>query len=604
MDVITLDFETYYDKDYSLSKLTTEEYVRDSRFEVIGVSLKFNEHPAHWFGNDESIKHALGLVPWDKVALLCHNTNFDGLILSQHYGVVPKIYLDTLSMARPWHLATVGGSLKKLAIEYQLGEKGEEVLSALGKHRNNFTAQELNAYGKYCMNDTELTYKLFQELKKKTPVQELLLIDRTVRMFCHPLLLLNRDVIVEDLNHEINRKAELLKQVEEIAPKEVLMSNPKLQILLESLGVEVPTKVSVKTGKSAPAFSKTDKAFQALLEYECPYGSGNDELVRSIVSARLGVKSTIDETRAVRFLGLAERGALPVDLLYCGAWVTQRWSGGSKQNLQNLRRGGALRRSITAPEGQMVVAVDSSNIELRVNHTLAEQAASVDAFRNKRDLYCEFASLLYGREITKADKLERQMGKLAHLSLGYGCGADKFGEICRLNKVDLSKKEAKRIVTMWRTVYGNISAMWKHFDALIEHIAAGHQMSIDTQGLLSTDKDIILTRPHNQIQYPGLAYGNEQWTYKVRNEIKYLYGAKMVENVCQHLARNIIAEQLLRISAKYPVVLTVHDEVVYLAPEDEAEEALAFGVAEMSKSPDWWPNIPLAAEGEFGRTYS
>lgn len=605
MDIITLDFETYYSKDYSLSKMTTEEYVRDPQFEIIGVGVKFNAHKAHWF-TGSAIAGAIAKVPWDKVALLCHNTNFDGFILKEKFGVVPRVYLDTLSMARPWHGYNVGGSLKKLAEHYQLGVKGTEVVQAMGKRAAGFYPDELAAYGEYCKNDCNLTFDLFGKLKPLTPTTELLLIDRTVRMFCDAKLILNDDLIEEEINSEVERKAQLMDRVGEIAPKDVLMSNPKLAELLESLGVEVPTKVSAKTGKVSPAFGKTDKAFTALLEYECPHGSGNDELVRAIVEARLGVKSTIGESRAVRMLGVARRGPLPVDLLYCGALVTQRWSGGSRLNLQNLPRGGRLRRALTAPEGYVIVAVDSSNIELRVAHCLAEQDDTVSALREGRDLYCEFATKLFNRPITKADKNERQLGKLAMLSLQYGAGASKFREMCRLQGITLLEEEAKRIVTLWRDTYDRIPKLWRTCDRALGDIAIGQRVWIDNHQLCMTDHFAIRTKPNNQILYPDLQKNPEgKWFYVARNkEIKKLWGGTCVENISQHLARNIIAEQLLRISAKYPVVLTVHDEVVYLAPEGEGQEAMEFGVAEMSKSPSWWPTIPLAAEGEFGRTYS
>jgi DNA polymerase I-like protein with 3'-5' exonuclease and polymerase domains len=887
IDKLCLDWETYYDKEFSLSKLTTEEYVRDARFQIIGVGIKFNNNPARWFTGASNVNDVMRMIPWHKVALLCHNTNFDGFILSEHFGLSPRLYLDTLSMARPWHFATVGGSLKKLAEHYELGAKGTEVVQAMGKRLEDFTPEELAQYGEYCKNDCELTSALFDKLAAKTPVNELLLIDRTVRMFCQPKLVIDMAPVAQHLEEEIARKEALLVEVEAIAPKEVLMSNPKLQQLLESLGVDVPMKIT-PTGRLSPAFGKTDKEFTALLDYE----GHNAELVQAIIAARLGVKSTIDETRAQRFIGIAQRGPLPVDLQYCGAATTQRWSGGSKLNLQNLRRGGVLRRALMAPEGQVVVAVDSSNIELRVNHTLAGQDDTVAMFREGRDLYCEFASILFDRPITKADKSERQLGKLAHLSLGYGCGADKFLEICRLNGVTLTPGEAKKIVTLWRDTYARIPKLWRACNAALSHILSGAETWIDEQQLCRTGKECITTKPHNQILYPGLNQQGDKWTYKVRNETKYIYGAKVVENVCiegstlvlteygwkplntvgtewvhdgvefvphggivfngiqqcvtvdsvfmtpthevltdegwkpalekpepyrpiirnahcdtteplgreknalafqvylrqradqervcgnpgsearggtelrmrneeadrreehdarnepppglrcvaqyvrqvqtayassmeklrsawdsglrrmggilrellarhggnvpswayarsvgqqrrlryaelcvensqttsteysslhrsgyvcfvgadggasvdavlpvetgasahkvydivncgprnrfvvlgeegpfivhncQHLARNIIADQLLAISAKYPVVLTVHDEVVYLAPEAEADEALAFGIAAMSTSPTWWPAIPLAAEGEYGRTYS
>lgn len=600
MNIITMDFETYYDLDYSLSKLTTEEYVRDPRFEVIGLSVIIKDAPALWFPKPQ-VRNVLERLQSREFALLCHNTQFDGFILSDHYGLVPRLYLDTQSMARPHN--PDGVSLARLAKHYEVGEKGTEVVAALGKHYVDFTPYELARYGNYCMNDSTLTRALYDKLLPDTPKRELLLIDRTIRMFCVPRIILDTALLRTYHAEVVAKKGALLLEVALLAPQHVLMSNPQLAALLESMGVDVPMKRSEAKSKTAGAevmtyaFGKTDAAFTALLD-------DPDPLVAAIVEARLGVKSSIEETRSKRFLDMSTRGPMPVALQYSVA-NTMRWGGGDKQNLQNLKRGGTLRKTLMAPSGYKLCAVDSSNIELRVNHTIAGQADSVQAFKDKRDLYCEFATILFERPITKADVDERFLGKLAHLSLGYGCGAAKFQHICRLQKVPLSLKEAKRIVDLWRATYPKVPKFWRNCDIALKSVASGVRVQVDTAGLVHTAFEKLVTRPCNQIRYPGLQRDVEGgWFYIVRNQKQYLYGAKVVENVCQHLARNIVAEQLLIISNKYPVVLTVHDENVYLAPDDEADEALAFGVKVMSTSPDWWPEIPLAAEGEVGERYS
>jgi DNA polymerase I-like protein with 3'-5' exonuclease and polymerase domains len=597
-DIITLDWETYYDDKYSLSKLTTEAYVRDRRFEVIGLGIKYNDQKEHWF-TDDNITKALGAVPWDKVAVLCHNTAFDGLILNHHYDINPAFLMDTLSMARPWHAHNVGLSLAALAKEYELGEKGTEVINAKGKRRSDFTAEELEAYGLYCKNDCSLTWRLFQKLKAKTPNLELLLIDRTLRMFCNPRLVLDIQTLNEHLQDVRAEHEALLEQVAKVAPKEVLMSNPQLAELLEALGVEdIPMKLSAKTKKPAYAFAKTDKAFTDLQEHENP-------LVGAVVTARLGVKSTIEETRAQRFLEIAGRGTLPVPLSYCGAGVTQRWAGFDKINMQNLTRDGKLREAVRAPEGMMVCSVDSSQIELRVNHTISGQEDTVVALRGGRDLYCEFSSELYNTTITKENEAERFLGKLAHLSLGYNCGWEKFKHICRLKKVILDDKDAQKVVDTWRMMYPALPKFWRHCNNALEDIATGKSRELDDFGLVVIDYEKLLTKPNNQILYPGLTTGEDgKWYYKGRrNEWKVIYGGKVVENICQHLARNIVAEQALIISTRYHVVSLEHDCVKYLAPEAEAEEATAWGVKVMSTPPKWWPQIPVAAEGKYGVSF-
>lgn len=414
MDIYTIDFETYYDREYSLSKLTTEQYVRDTRFQSILVGIKKNNGPTKWVPN-KLIGPVLNAIDFSKAAILCHNTAFDGAILSWRYGVKPKLWLDTLSMARPLHNVSVGGSLKALAQYYKLGAKGDEVVNALGKRYSQFSPEELQRYADYCVNDVEITYKLWLHLKKELPQSELLVIDQTLRMYIEPKIELDEGLLRQHLMEVRNSKQKLLELVAEAmgmgekfdvqALKPVLMSNNNFAILLEKLGVEPPTKVSAKTGKEVFAFSKTDKPFTDLLEHP-------DERVRAAVEARLGVKSTLEETRTLAFIGISNRGPLPIMLNYYGAH-TGRFSGGDKVNLQNLPSRGntTIRRALKAPEGYEIIACDSSQIEARTVAWLAGQDDLVQSFREGRDVYSEFASDVYGRTVTKADYTERFVGK-------------------------------------------------------------------------------------------------------------------------------------------------------------------------------------------------
>ncbi len=403
MDIVTIDFETYYDKDYSLSKMTTEAYVRDPRFEVIGVSIKVNEEEVDWYSGADP-GGFLNAIDYSDKAILAHNTAFDGAILSWHFGIKPKFWFDTLSMARPLHSMTVGGSLKALATYYKLGDKGDEVLRTMGMRRRDFTPEQMQAFADYCIQDVELTYRLFQKMARKFPKEELLVIDQTIRMYTEPKLELDPVVLDAHLEGIYERKEKLLAKLggEEKA-KKFLMSNKKFADLLRAFGVEPPMKTSPTTGKQTYAFAKNDTQFTELLEHP-------KEAVRTIVEARLGTKSTIEETRTKRFLEISERGPLPIMLNYYGAH-TGRFSGGDKVNLQNLPRGGALRKALAAPDGHVVVACDSSQIEARLVAYLAGQNDLVQSFREGRDVYSEFATDVYQRPVTKADKVERHVGK-------------------------------------------------------------------------------------------------------------------------------------------------------------------------------------------------
>lgn len=417
MDLITVDFETYYSKEFSLSKMTTEEYINDDHFEVVGVAVKVNNGKTRWFtGSMEATQGWLNQFDWGNSAALAHNMMFDGAILAWRFGIHPKVMFDTLSMARAVHGTQVGGSLAKLAEHYELGAKGTEVVMAMGKRRADFTLDEMQAYAGYCKNDVDLTYELFQKLMAVPyPKAELKLIDMTLRMYTQPVFELDLPALESHLYDVQDKKEALLSMVD--ADRETLMSNDKFAQALRDLGVDPPVKLSARTGKESWAFAKTDEAFKALTEHD-------DPRVQALVSARLGTKSTLEETRTERFIAMAKRvGVLPVPLKYYGAH-TGRWAGMDKVNLQNLpSRGpaaGKIKEAIVAPKGYVVLNCDSSQIEARMVAWLAGQADLTQAFEDKEDVYKIMASAIYDKPVDAIDKHERAVGKSTIL----GCFAE------------------------------------------------------------------------------------------------------------------------------------------------------------------------------------
>lgn len=416
MRIITLDFETYYDREFSLSKITTEEYVRDDRFEVIGISYKIDDEPARWItGTFEYIKASLEVLPWKDSFALAHNAMFDAAILTWRFGITPMAWLDTLSMARAIHGTEIGNSLAKLVEYYSLGRKGTEVVDALGVRKKDFTDDSLRRYGEYCKNDTELTYKLFNILVQHFKKPELKLIDLTIRMFSEPVLELDTPLLEAHLLDVQNRKELLMEKIS--ADKDSLMSNLKFAELLRERGVEPPTKISLTTGKETLALAKSDEGFKALAEHP-------DEYVQALVAARLGNKSTLEETRTERFLSIAKRGAMPVPLQYYAAH-TGRWGGTDKINLQNLpsrgKDGKKLKMAIKAPKGYVVIDSDSSQIEARVLAWMAGQNDLIEAFKNKEDVYKIMASAIYRKKVDDITKEERFVGKTTILGcIGSG----------------------------------------------------------------------------------------------------------------------------------------------------------------------------------------
>jgi hypothetical protein len=202
MNILTIDFETFYDRSYSLSKMTTEEYIRDEMFEVIGVSVKRNDDPAMWFsGTKTKTKAWLDQWDWDNAIAVAHNAVFDMAILNWHFDIRPKRIADTLSMLRAIDGPDAGNSLAKAAERYGLGVKGNEVLNALGKTRLDFEPDEMARYAGYCINDTDLTYELFQRIAVGFPQVEFRLIDLTIRMFTEPVLSLDKEVLTNHLSN-------------------------------------------------------------------------------------------------------------------------------------------------------------------------------------------------------------------------------------------------------------------------------------------------------------------------------------------------------------------------------------------------------------------
>lgn len=615
MAFITLDFETYYDNDFSLSKLTTEEYINDPRFEVIGVGVKVDDAPAEWFtGSKEEIKHWLGKFNWAESALLCHNTMFDGAILSWVFGVVPAYYFDTLCMARAVHGVDVGGSLKSLVERYQLGAKGTEVINAKGLRREDFSPEQLQAYGEYCKNDVELTYLLFAVLHP-FPSDEHALIDMTLRMYTQPVFDLDDGLLVDRLEKLRAEKRALLGGLmedlgcpDEESVRKKLASNPQFAKILVDMGIDPPMKISPVTGKQTFAFAKNDISFLELSEHE-------NLVVQQLCAVRLGTKSTIEESRVERFIGIGARnkGKLPIPLKYYGAH-TGRWSGIDGLNLQNLpsrdKEKKSLKRSIVAPPGHVVINCDSSQIEARVLAWLAGQDDVTEQFRKGEDVYSIFATKIYKKPISKANPIERFVGKTCVLGLGYGTGAVKLQHTLKTQPpgANLSEEECKRIILVYRNSNQKITAFWKHCEYMLDLLLArasdaDSENTPDNSPVLRVTNSGIRLPNGLSIRYPGLRLEDGAYVYDSRKGPMKLWGGAVTENIVQALARIVVAKQMLAISLRYRVVLTVHDAAVIVVPESEQDDARRYMEQCMTTPPQWAPTLPVACESKMGRTY-
>jgi DNA polymerase I-like protein with 3'-5' exonuclease and polymerase domains len=603
MDLIVLDFETYYDQDFSLSKITTEEYVRDYRFEVIGLAVKVNNNPTEWAsGTHEQIKEWLDTFNWADAMVVCHNTMFDGAILAWRFGVKPRVWADTLCMGRALHGIEVGGSLKAMAERYKVGVKGEEVIQAKGLRRADFSEAQLSRYGDYCINDVEITHKLFHLMAKGFPKLEFRLIDLTLRMFIEPVLELDSELLAEHLIDIQTRKEQLLATVG--VTKEELMSNQKFAEVLVALGVEPPMKVSLTTGKPALAFAKSDEAFKALAEHDNPD-------VQALVAARLGTKSTLEETRTQRFIGIASRGKLPVPIRYYAAH-TGRWGGDDKINLQNLPSRGAdagkLKKAIRVPDGYRMIDADSAQIEARVLAWLAGQHDLVDGFAKKEDVYKKMAAAIYNKAEADVTASERFVGKTTILGAGYGMGAPKFQAQLKTFGTDIELAEARRIINIYREKNYNIVELWYEAQQSLVSMVNGEVGSLGRGGVLRIAPQGGIVLPSGlTMRYDDLSYEQGEkgieFSYKTRRGRTRIYGGKVIENVCQGIARCIIGEQMLRIAKRYRPVLTVHDAIAVVVPEQEVQDAQQFVEECMRWTPDWAQGLPLNCESGVGKSY-
>jgi len=643
--IITIDFETRWSKkDYTLSKLTTEEYIRDERFKAFGLC-------AHEYGSDEPIRWISGAdlpeffsgIDWGRTAVLAHNAQFDISICEWVYDIHPAFIFDTLSMARALRGVEVGNSLAKLAYDFGLPAKGTAVHSTDGVHELHPALE--GELAEYCKHDVFLCEEIFKRLSVSYPSKELRLIDMTLKMYTQPVLVLDPNMLVDAILEEKEKRDELLQRlgVEETS----LASNPKFATLLEALGVAVPTKVSKTTGQQTLALAKNDAMFQALL-------NGEREDVALLCEARLRVKSTTERTRAQRFLDISQRGALPVPLSYYGA-ATGRWTAakGSAINMQNLKRGSFLRKAVMAPEGNQLVVGDLSQIEPRVLAWLADYSEMLHIFKAGGDPYAAFGAQMFNiPNLTKDTHPDlRQSAKSALLGCGYGLGWASFAsqlltgflgappvryDIAFAKKLGVTKEHverfiewddnvikmreiphtctdkellihcmaAKKIIDIYRSTATPVVDMWNMFGQLIETSLYGGREY--TYKCLTFKKGEIVLPSGMSLLYPDLKRtkddkGRAQWTYG--QDSTKLYAGKITNNVTQGVARCVMTDGMLRVAKRYPVKGTVHDELIAVVPDAEVDDAKTWVLAQMTMEPRYMPGIPLDADGGAHRRY-
>jgi DNA polymerase family A len=598
--LLGLDWESYYDHLRTLTLQTTEHYVRE--IEDFGTPLKFGTDAAYWV-DAKDLDYAFSHINWADTMVYSHHAHFDMAILAWKYKRVPKLYLDTLSMASVLFGPSQSVSLKNLASKFELGIKTVPYDLFKGRHWDELDPITQKQVADGACHDIELTFLIFNLMRKNFPEGEYQTIDATIRMFVQPQLRADVTLLDRIWQKEERRKIDDINLVQ-VSPKE-LKSRKKFQALLEAEGVEVEMKTTPK-GNLIPAFAQTDQFMLDLVEHD-------DPLVSALARAKLNISSSQLQLNAEKLGFMAQRSGtgceLPVYLKHAGS-LTHRDSGGDKYNWQNMKRGSPIRKAIMALPGFTLIVVDLSQIELRMGLWLADEELHLDVLRQGGDPYIQIASEFYQRPITKADKPERGLGKQATLSCLYGSGAKKFMQTAKLGTygppVVLSYTEAKNFVDLYRRTHPGIVSFWAQCETWISDLVDGRDsefkcLQIRDHRIWLPDSTALI---YDSLEWHESEDGKSGWRLKSRGW-KHMYGARMTEHICSSLSRTVMMQAAARIRQKTGLrpALRVHDELVFSVPVDQADEMFKHIVEEMKRTPDWAPGLPLDAEGSITERY-
>jgi DNA polymerase len=618
MDTYFFDYESFYSTEYSLSRLDPPTYILHPLFEAICLGVAKNSDPP-FVVDGPDIPQFLTDMPRD-VAVVSHNALFDMCICSWRFGYVPKLIVDTLAMSRTLLQHKLKSmSLKSVGQHLGLPEKGSFLAAARGMTRADLIANGMWAdYTAYNLNDVELCRMIYLRLAPLLPDDEFIVHDMVARCAVEPMFCLNTEVLAEHLAAVRAEKEQLFARamLAGVDHKKELMSNPQFADVLRTLGVDPPTKQSLATGLKTYAFSRQDVDFMALQDHE-------DPRVQTVVAARLGFKSTLEETRTERMLNIANLdfpglgiNTMPIPLKV-GAAITHRLGGDWLLNCQNWGRDSPIRRAVEAPDGWVIVASDAAQVEARLNAWFCGQWDLVEQFANGIDVYAAFASYLFGYEVDKKlHKGPRFIGKTSILQLGYQSAFEKFRRTVFLlsskdggTPIELEDTEAMRIVSTYRMKYSAISDMWKTLASVIAWMSnAGDDQQHAIGPIVFRRQEA--TGPNGlKLYYHNLnySYNAQQWFYEYGGRTFNIFGGKLLENVIQFLARIAIMEAALRIQRRLGLIVRfvhqAHDELVYLCRPEHISEVTTVVTEEMCRTPDWAPGLPLLGETKTGLSY-
>jgi hypothetical protein len=633
--MIFLDFETFVTDKYHLdsrrsSGMTTENYVRDEQFQATMLSFCENNGEPQSAAGPDAIGEMLAARDWSRETVVIHNAQFDAAVLSFIYGIVPGSIIDTLCVARGTFGLTENVGLGDLAERFGLPKKSVPYDELRGVRFENMPAELVERLRIGCENDVILLREIAKRLLPGFPKSELIVIDLTTRMFIEPTIFGDADMLrqlaIDERTRKVDTVNKLLLSIPELRqlvdaelagqrkPKPtaeiaegVFRSTKKFVALLESLGETVGTKANPK-GKLIPAIDSKSIYMRDLMD--------RDGIIGDLANAKIDLGSQINESRSKRIFDKAITGRpLAIQLKPYGT-VTARMSGaGDRLNYQNQPRDAKIRNCLIAPPGMKIVDIDLSQIEYRALCALAKQTDKLDALRAGRDVYSELATKLYGRTITKSDETakERNVGKTATLSCGFGSGVDgkTFQQNCRKSGLKIPIDDAVKAVAIYRQTHPRVIEFWKECDRVLRYLMVGNGCAM--VGPIRIERG-ALTLP-NGLKLPyDMRLDVDSRTLLRREraktggtDFKKTYGGKMAENLSSSISRVILTDIMLTIWSDLELrpFLTVHDSLCYLVPEGDAEQVAKAMINIAEQVPSWWQNgaPPIAVEAKIGTRY-
>jgi DNA polymerase bacteriophage-type len=461
-----------------------------------------------------------------------------------------------------------------IKIRYAISLSKDDRAKAKGKRwPDDFTLAQRESMMRYALQDAMHCWNLWRDLGDGWPAKEKLL-SRLTRKRCLEGVAVDVAGILKD---QFTLQT-VMREAKEGIPWSgdgVILSYNRVKTYCEERGIPAPVSLT----EDSEEYAK----WQNLYGAQHPV-VGNIRQYRKANTLYKKLRAMLNRTM--------DNGRMNFGLKYFGAH-TGRWSGAEGVNLQNLPRDPAfgvdLRAKFVAPDGKKFVICDLAQIEPRCIAWVTKDTARLEAMRQGYGIYEAFAlttGVWKGEKGTlKATNKELYaLCKAQVLALGYGCGAEKFVYMAKqCADLAITEEQAKVIVDEFRYKNPKTTSLWNRLECKMEECA-------------NQDKMFVIELPSGRrLRYTAVVKFNTllaRLGYTGQRES--FWGGKLLENVIQATARDILAEAILRLEAAgIPVIFSAHDEVVCEVDED-------FDGAEVKRlmtiAPEWMQDLPLEAE--------